>query len=305
MVYVEKVRLKGKEYYKLVHTIRKGKKITHKSKYLGKILPPKKRLEQLKKEFLKEITEGKFRYLSKDDVEKIEDKKKNYKKELDKLSSSEKKNKLQEFIIRFTYDSSKLSGARITLRQTSLILREGIIPKNFKNLRTARELENHEKGIFAITKYKGKLDLRFIKKLHRILFSGVDDEIAGKLRSELKRNVKIAGTSYVPPRWNVLDKELKNFFKWYDSENRRFHPLELASLIHLKIISLQLFADGNSRVSRLLMNWVLWKKGYPLINIPIEDVENYYNVLDNYQIEKDEKPFVKYIKEKFLGRKRG
>ena len=305
MVYVEKVKLKGKEYYKLVHAIRKGKRITHKSKYLGKVVPVKKRLEQLKKEFLKEIAEGKFKYLSKEDVGKIEDKKKNYKNELDKLSSSEKKNKLQEFIIRFTYDSSKLSGARITLRQTSLILREGIIPKNFKNLKTARELENHEKGIFAITKYKGKLNLKFIKKLHRILFLGVDDEIAGKLRSELKRDVKIAGTSYVPVKWNVLDKELKNFFKGYGSENRRLHPLELASLIHLKIISLQPFVDGNSRLSRLLMNWVLWKKNYPLIDIPIEDVENYYDVLDKYQIEKNEKPFVKYIKEKFFGREVG
>lgn len=48
------------------------------------------------------------------------------------------------------------------------------------------------------------------------------------------------------------------------------------------------------------MNWVLWKKGYPMIDIRIEDLENYYGVLDKYQIEKNEKPFVKYIKEKFI-----
>jgi len=303
MAYVEKVKSKGKEYYKLVHTLRKGKKVMHKSKYLGKIIPPKARLEQLKKEFLKEITEGKFKYLPKEEIKKIEDRKAEYNRGVKKLGKLERENKLKEFVIRFTYDSSKLSGARITLRQTSLILREGVIPKDFKNLKTARELENHERGIFAITKYKGKLDLRFIKKLHRILFSGVDDKIAGKLRSELKRDVKIAGTSYVPPKWNVLDKELKNFFKWYGSENRRLHALELASLIHLKIISLQPFVDGNSRLSRLLMNWVLWKKNYPLIDIQIEDIENYYDVLDKYQIEKNEKAFVEYIVRKFLEEK--
>lgn len=300
MVYVEEVKLKGRKYYKLVHAIRKRHKVTHKSKYIGKVLPPKKRLEQLKKDFLKEIAGGKFKYLSKEDLEKIEDKKEKYRQEIKKLSKLEKRNKLREFVIRFTYDSSKLSGARITLRQTSLILREGIIPKNFKNLKTARELENHEKGIFAITRYKGKLDVRFIKKLHKILFSGVDDEIAGRLRSDLRRDVKIAGTSYVPPKWNILDRGLKDFFKWYKSENRKLHPLELASLIHLKIISLQPFVDGNSRLSRLLMNWILWKKSYPLIDIPVEDIENYYNVLDNFQIEKNEKPFIDYIKMKFL-----
>ena len=48
------------------------------------------------------------------------------------------------------------------------------------------------------------------------------------------------------------------------------------------------------------MNWILWKNGYPLIDIPIEDIENYYDVLDKYQIEKKEKPFVDYIKKKYL-----
>ena len=300
MVSVRKIKVKNNEYWILIHSVRKGKKIIQKKKYIGKSLPPKKRLEYLKKEFLKELSGERYKFFSKEDIEKIEQKKKDYYDELKKLSALEKDERLQEFIIRFTYDSSKLSGINVTLRQTSLILKEGIIPKNFKNLRTVKELENHEKGIIALTKYKGKMDLKFIKKLHKILFLGVEDSIAGKLRSELKRNVKIAGTSYVPPKWNEVERELRNFFKWYGSENRRLHPLELAALIHLKLISIQLFADGNSRLSRLLMNWILWKKGYPLVDIPIGDIESYYDVLDKYQIEKDEKSFVDYIKGKFL-----
>jgi Fic family protein len=128
----------------------------------------------------------------------------------------------------------------------------------------------------------------------------VDDEIAGKFRHELKKNVKLTGTPYVPPNWQNLMKELDAFFKWYSSENRKLHPIELASLLHLKIISIQPFIDGNSRLSRLLMNWILWKKGFPLVNIPVEDLENYYKALDKYQIEKNEKPFIVYIKQRFL-----
>lgn len=301
MVYLEKFKVKGKAYYKLVHTIRNGRKITHKTKYIGKTIPSKARLRQLEKEFLVEIKGSKYKYLSTAEIEKIEKKKEEYGKELTRLSNPEKEKRLEEFIIRFTYDSSKLSGVDITLRQTSLILKEGIMPKNFKNLRTVRELENHEKGVIAITKYKGKLDLRFIKKLHKILFSGIDDSIAGRLRDELERDVKVAGTSYVPPKWQDIQKELDNFFKWYRSENRRLHALELAALLHLKIITIQPFADGNSRLSRLLMNWVLWKKNYPLVDIPIEDLENYYNVLDKFQIEKKERHFVDYIKKKYFG----
>ena len=300
MVTIRKINVKGNNYWILIHSIRKGKKIIQKKKYIGKTLPPKSRLEYLKKEFLKELSGQRYNFLSKEDVEKIEKKKKEHNKELSKLSLKEKKDKLEEFIIRFTYDSSKLAGVNITLRQTSLILREGIMPKDFKRLKTAKELENHEKGIIAITKYKGKLDIKFLKKLHKILMLEVNDEIAGKLRSELKKTVKIAGTPYIPPKWEEVDKELNNFLKWYNLENRRLHPIELASLIHLKLISIQPFTDGNSRLSRLLMNWVLWKKNYPLIDIPIEDIENYYNALDKYQIEKQEKPFVDYIKKKYF-----
>lgn len=300
MVYVEKFEVGGHSYYKLVHTLRRGKKLTHRTKYLGKNLPGKEELKRLEEEFLTELREERYKYLSLEDMEKIEHKKERYNEERDKLSPLEEEERLKEFIIRFTYDSSKLSGARVTLRQTSLILREGIIPKGFKNLRTVKELENHEKGIIIITKFKGALNEPFIKKLHKILFAGVDDAIAGKLRNELKRNVKIAGTSYVPPNWENLSKELENFFRWYRAGNRKLHPLELAALIHLKLISLQPFVDGNSRLSRLLMNWVLWKKRYPPVDIPVEELENYYNVLDKYQLEKNEKPFVDYIKKRYL-----
>ena len=300
MVNLERIKVRGKMYYKLSHSIRQGKKITHKSRYIGKKLPSKKRLEQLKKEFLKELHKGRYKYISSKDAENIENKRLSYKAEIRKLSPMEKEKQMKEFIIRFTYDSSKLAGIPVTLRQTSLILKEGIMPKDIKSLRTARELENHEKGILAITKYKGSLDIKFIKKLHLIMFAGVDDSIAGKTRYELKRDVKLAATPYVPPKWHELEKEMDNFFKWHKSENRKLHPLESAALVHLKLISLQPFVDGNSRLSRLLMNWVLWKRGYPLIDIPIEDLENYYNALDKYQIEKDENPFVDYIKRKYL-----
>ena len=303
MVHVEKFKSKGRDYYRLVHNVRVGEKITHKTKYLGNKIPSKDELSKIKKMFLVEIGKKHTKYFSQNELKSVEEKKELQSKELERLTNLEREKRLEEFMIRYTYDSSKLSGVDVTLRQTFLILKEGIIPKEFKNLKIAKELENHEKGFLMITKYRGVFDLRFIKNLHKVLMNGVDDEIAGKLRSELKRDVKIAGTSYVPPKWNELEKELKNFFSWYKDNNRRLHSLELASLIHLKLISMQIFVDGNSRLSRLLMNWILWKKDYPMIDIPVKDLENYYNALDYYQVEKDEKPFIKYILKKYLERR--
>ncbi|MEK6857786.1 MAG: hypothetical protein AABX39_04330 [Nanoarchaeota archaeon] len=42
------------------------------------------------------------------------------------------------------------------------------------------------------------------------------------------------------------------------------------------------------------------EENYPPIDIPIEDLENYYSVLDSYQIEKKENLFVNYIKDRFF-----
>ena len=108
MVFERKIRIKEKEYWILEHTIRRGKKYIKKTKYLGKTLPPRKRLEQLKKDFLKEILGQKYKYLSEEDLEKIEKKRILYKNESKRLSSLEKEKKLKEFIVRFTYDSNKL-----------------------------------------------------------------------------------------------------------------------------------------------------------------------------------------------------
>lgn len=300
VVSIEKVERKGREYYRLVHTFRKEGQVHHKRMYVGSDMPSKKRLNQMKKEFLESVQGNKFKYFSNSDVERIEQKKKQYCNELKKLSPLEEIKRVKEFMIRFTYDSSKLSGVDVTLRQTYLILQEGIIPRDMKSLRAVRELENHERGVQMLTTYKGVFNTKFMKKIHAILMKDVDDSIAGKTRDELKRNVKLAGTSYVPPSWNSLPKELLLFLKWYHSESRKLHPLELSALVHLKIISLQPFVDGNSRLSRLLMNWILWKKKYPPIDIPIEELEKYYSALDMFQIEKDEKVFVDYIKERYF-----
>ena len=300
MVCVEKRCVNGKEYYRLVYTFRDGARIRHHTRYIGRVLPTEARLEQLKSGFLMEMNGLRYRYFSLEDVERIEKKKDEYRQEAKHLSLLEKKERLDEFIIRFTYDSSKLSGVDVTLRQTSLILKDGIMPKGIRMLETVKLLENHRNGILAITKYRGVLDLAFIRRIHKILMSGVWDEIAGKTRYELERDVNVVGTPYIPPKWGDVQKELDDFFGWYKSEKGKLHPLELASLVHLKIISLQPFRDGNSRLSRLLMNWVLWKRNYPLVDIPVEDLENYYDALDKFQIEKKEKPFVDYIKKKYL-----
>jgi hemerythrin-like metal-binding protein/PAS domain S-box-containing protein len=74
MVHVEKIVVKGKTYYKLVHSVRKDGKVKGISKYLGKELPPPKILDKLKREFLEEIIQ------KRESAKQVEEKKENQQK---------------------------------------------------------------------------------------------------------------------------------------------------------------------------------------------------------------------------------
>ena len=76
-------------------------------------------------------------------------------------------------------------------------------------------------------------------------------------------------------------------------------PIILAAEFHYRFIRIHPFDDGNGRVARILMNFILMQLGYPPVIITTEDKENYYRVLrlaDADQIE----PFIEYIAQNLI-----
>jgi Fic family protein len=60
------------------------------------------------------------------------------------------------------------------------------------------------------------------------------------------------------------------------------------------------FADGNGRISRLLMNFVLHKHGFPMLNIPYEKRAGYYGALERAQTKKEEGIFLNWLFKRYL-----
>ena len=84
----------------------------------------------------------------------------------------------------------------------------------------------------------------------------------------------------------------------YEDKNK-FKPLVLAAIIHNQFEYIHPFQDGNGRVGRLLLNFILLKNNYPPINIALEDRGKYYSSLRDYELIYDIKPMVKFLVDQY------
>ena len=92
---------------------------------------------------------------------------------------------------------------------------------------------------------------------------------------------------------------LRDFFRWYNKNKGKLHPVELAALVHLRFVTIHPFGDGNGRLSRLMMNFVLNKYGYPMLDITYENRSSYYNSLERSQIKNNEHIFAQWFFKKY------
>ena len=74
--------------------------------------------------------------------------------------------------------------------------------------------------------------------------------------------------------------------------------------MHLKFVSIHPFGDGNGRISRLIMNHVLYRSGYPMLNIDYNDRRSYNNSLERAQLNKDIPIFLKWLMRRYIKTKK-
>ena len=279
--------VKGKQYYYLEHSFREKDKLMKKEVYLGSEIP--KNIEEIKTNFIYELMKEKY-------FDLFENIRKNFSQELRTMPASVKEKYLNYFIIKFTYDSNRIEGSTITLKETAKILEWGISPQN-KPVKDIKETESHQQVFNEMIKCEKDLSWQIILKWHQLLLQQTQPDAAGKVR---QHQVKVAGSSAQFPIPAELDILIKEFFSWYNQNKEKVHPLELAALVHLKFVSIHPFSDGNGRISRLLMNFILNKKGYPMLNIKYSNRDSYYNALERAQTKQQEKVFILNIFRRYL-----
>jgi len=255
----------GKTYNYIVKTMRSGRKWRKARKYIGGgILSAKK----IKEEIRNFENAQRQRHLTEAQAEAIENTKLRFDAYLKKGGLA---NFNEWFFTELTYNSNAIEGTSLSLRETSMIINEGIVPKN-TSLREVNEAKNHKEALDFLLECNGEVTEDLILKIHSIILKNIDDNNAGKYR---KVPVFIAGAHVKFPHYSRVPQLARKLVKWHRSARKSMHPLECAAIFSAKFVSIHPFVDGNGRCSRLLMNYILKKSGYPEINIYVKDRNNY------------------------------
>ncbi len=201
----------------------------------------------------------------------------------------------EQFEIEMTYNSNAIEGNSLTLKETNLVINEGITIKG-KPLKDHIEAKSYKEALdylYELISKRKKVSPSeiLIRSFHQIVTEDTDKEWAGKYRNSL---VKIGGTDYLPPEAIDVPKKMADLISWIKNNRDKLHPVELAATTHYKLVAIHPFFDGNGRTARLIMNVILMQSGYLLAIILKNDRKKYYDVLSKAD-KNDLTPFIYFV----------
>ncbi|MGE0633514.1 MAG: Fic family protein [Pseudobdellovibrionaceae bacterium] len=186
----------------------------------------------------------------------------------------------EQFSLEMTYNSNAIEGNKLTLKETFLVINNGLTVKG-KSLQDHLEAKNHHEAIhflYELIEHEKRhtVSEQLIRSLQQLIVRDIDGEEAGNYR---KGSVMITGSKHKPPEAFEVAHLMRDLIIWI-KKNTNLHPVELAAKAHHKLVHIHPFADGNGRTARLFMNLILMQNGYPLVVILKNDRQKYYRALE-------------------------
>lgn len=183
----------------------------------------------------------------------------------------------ESLTLEWTYNSNSIEGNTLTLRETKLILEEGLTVKG-KSLREHFEAVNHHDAIELVESLAAGhyiLKDRDILDIHALVLQKIEKEFAGRYRTS---GVRITGANFVPPNALKVDGFVSELIQW--NNKSKLDALIRATIFHHRFVWIHPFFDGNGRTARLVFNLLLMKEGFPPAIILSNDRKKYYDALN-------------------------
>lgn len=167
----------------------------------------------------------------------------------------------EDLQIRLTFHSNALEGNTLSLRETQLVIEQGITIGGH-SLKEHLEATNHA-AAYAMMRDLATtptpLTRAAILDLHRLVTDRVLDE-PGQFR---RGAVSIRGAALIPPPASEVPQLMHTWLAWLTGEGQQYEPITRAALAHHGFLAVHPFLDGNGRTARLLLNLLLLRDGYP------------------------------------------
>lgn len=234
------------------------------------------------------------------------------------LSPSAQKDLDKKFRLEFNYNSNHMEGNTLSYLETILVLQNDLLPQNH-TLSEVNEMNAHD-GVFSLIidwskDHKRMLTEHDIKELHKLLLikpyykdAQTPDGNPARKRIEVGqyktqpnhvRQINGDVFEYATPIDTPI--EMGKLMDWYrhEAEIRTTPVIVIAALFHYRFVRIHPFDDGNGRMSRLLMNYILLQNDYPPVVIKSAEKINYLTALksaDNGDLE----AFLTYIEENLI-----
>lgn len=192
--------------------------------------------------------------------------------------------------IDFVYNTSALEGNAMTYPEVQTLL-EGVTVGGHK-LSDEQQILNQNKSVdylFKLIEEKSfKLNINMFTKLH----SFVAKEEVLKWGVFRESSVNIGGTDYQVPHADLLEDIFTTGMEEIEKVN---HPIVRAITIFLFCAKCQFFYDGNKRTARLMMNAILIKSGYTILNIKAKDRLEFNSMMLKFYDGDDITPSIEYL----------
>ena len=202
------------------------------------------------------------------------------------LSGEQEELLRNKFTTEYNFNSNHIEGNTLTYGQTELLLLFGKVSGE-GDLKDFVDMKASQVGVEMVKEMvqdkSMPLTQNFIRQLHKVLLredytvyrdlpSGGTTSYtvhAGQYKTRPNSVITRYGDrfEYASPEETPL--LMTDLVDWYNSAEQegKISPIELASIFHYRYIRIHPFEDGNGRIARLMVNYILARHGWPMIVI--------------------------------------
>ena len=197
-----------------------------------------------------------------------------YHEEFKDLYPDESSRYIESVFVRYVQGTTAIEGNTISPQEAQELLEHDISPAG-KKVSEVYEILNYVRLRDYLKTHDGDVSEKLIRKIHTILMENLM-RTPGDYR---QIQVNIEKVDYEPPPAILVPDHMKDLTSWYKANVKKMHPFELAVLLHTRFELIHPFTDGNGRVGRALMNFVLERAGYPTIYLGLAHRKNYLDTI--------------------------